>query len=136
MRIDHYGIVVPSISAYLKSHLPPWLDAAAVGPLIHDPLQRANVAFLPAPGGRLELIEPASADSPVHSIIKRGLSLHHHVCFEVENLDRMLELCQNKGMRVVSEPKPAVAFGGRRISFVLGSDMLLWELLEAPAQSP
>jgi methylmalonyl-CoA/ethylmalonyl-CoA epimerase len=130
MKIDHYGIVVPNIEHYLQMNLPVWLKGQSVGPLIEDPLQKVRVAFIEVPGGRIELIEPATEDSPVREILKKRGSSHHHVCFEVENLDSQLLACSKVRMLVVSPPKPAVAFAGRRIAFVMGRDLLLWELLE------
>ena len=34
---------------------------------------------------------------------------------------------------VIQEPTPAVAFGGRRIAWLMGDDRVLTELVERPA---
>jgi methylmalonyl-CoA/ethylmalonyl-CoA epimerase len=130
VKIHHVGIVVPSIDEHMKDHLAPWFSRAAIGPTISDPLQKANVAFVELDGGRIELVEPAAQDSPVSAVLKHGFAVYHHICFEVPDLDAALDHCRNLRMVVVSPPKAAAAFDGRRIAFVLGRDRLLWELLE------
>jgi len=130
MRVDHYGIVVRNISRHIEQYLLPFFPADSLGPVIHDPLQKVNVCFLQLSGGTLELIEPCHDDSPVSAILKRRPAGHHHVCLIVQHLDHVLEDCERAGMVIVSAPMPAVAFGGRRIAFVISRDSLLWELLE------
>lgn len=131
MRIDHFGIVVRSISEHIERYLSPLLGGAKRGPIIHDPLQRVNVCFLGTPdSGRIELIEPNGDDSPVAAFAKKRPGGFHHICFEVDDLDDSLFQCRKAQMVIVSAPNPAVAFDGRRIAFVMSRDSLLWELLE------
>lgn len=130
MKIDHVGIVVRDIRKHFARHLRHLFGAKALGPVIHDPLQKVKVAFIAIPGGRLELVEPAASDSPVRGFLAEKPAGYHHVCLSVADLDAQLKSCQKAGMILASPPKPAVAFGGRRIAFVLGRDRLLWEFLE------
>ena len=103
------------------------------GTITHDPLQRVRVAFLTAPEGptpfQLELVEPAGEESPVARFLESGGGLHH-VCYEVDSLDMFLPLCRSAGILPISEPAPAVAFGGRRIVWVYTPERLLVEYLE------
>jgi methylmalonyl-CoA/ethylmalonyl-CoA epimerase len=131
MQIHHTGIVVPDISAFYTSHLAQFFPESMLGPKIHDPLQKVNAVFIETAGGRLELLEPAAEDSPISALARKAPAGYHHVCLEVEDLDRQLERCRSAKQVIVSPPRPAVAFGGRRIAFVMGRDRLLWELLEA-----
>jgi methylmalonyl-CoA/ethylmalonyl-CoA epimerase len=78
----------------------------------------------------IELVEPAGPESPVSRILKRGGGLHH-LCYEVENLESHLEFCRSVGMTIMRKPVPAVAFGGRRIAWVLAKRRLLIEYLES-----
>jgi methylmalonyl-CoA/ethylmalonyl-CoA epimerase len=65
----------------------------------------------------------------VLGFLKRGGGLHH-LCYEVEDLEKQLEIARSMGMLVTRPPRPAVAFGGRRIAFVYTKHLLLLELLE------
>ena len=130
MKIDHIGIVVRNIAEHYELFLEHLFPRESLGPIIYDPLQKVRVAFIDAPGGKIELIEPAALDSPVSSLVEKKPAGLYHICLEVDDLDKHLELSRRKKQIVISKPKPAVAFGGRRIAFVMGKDMLLWELLE------
>ena len=48
------------------------------GPDFDDPIQKVRGRFLAGPGPRLELLAPLSADSPITSIIQRGVKIYHH----------------------------------------------------------
>jgi methylmalonyl-CoA/ethylmalonyl-CoA epimerase len=127
----HYGFVVKSIDGAVKNFAES-LDANWDGKIIHDPLQVVRVTFLQprTPGNPVvELIEPAGDRSPVLGFLKRGGGLHH-LCYEVDDLEKQLEIARSMGMLVTRPPRPAVAFDGRRIAFVYTKHLLLLELLE------
>jgi methylmalonyl-CoA/ethylmalonyl-CoA epimerase len=130
MRFHHVGILVKNIKTYLESHNYPWFDSANLSELVCDPLQGANVLFVKCPESAIELIEPINDSSPFKKVLSESVALQHHICFEVDDLDSVLLTCVEKKMLVVSAAKPASAFAGRRIAFVMGRDKLLWELLE------
>jgi methylmalonyl-CoA/ethylmalonyl-CoA epimerase len=123
--------VVPSISAVADAFAAS-ISASWDGQIIHDPLQRVQVAFLQPADARnpvYELVEPAGHDSPVTNFLKRGGGLHH-VCYEIDDLELGLEEARGTGFVMVSPPKPAVAFGGRRIAWICSKNRLLIEFLE------
>jgi methylmalonyl-CoA/ethylmalonyl-CoA epimerase len=129
--LHHLGCVVPSISAVADAFAAS-ISASWDGQIIHDPLQRARVAFFKPADARnpvYELVEPASHDSPVTHFLKKGGGLHH-VCYEIENLEAGLKEARGVGFVIVSPPKPAVAFGGRRIAWICSRNRLLIEFLE------
>jgi methylmalonyl-CoA/ethylmalonyl-CoA epimerase len=128
--LHHVGFVVSSIDGSANSFLRS-LNGTWDGEIFHDPLQRVKVAFLSTPGTdvQIELVEPAAGQSPVRSFLTQGGGLHH-LCYEVEDCDQMLGAMRQRGGMIVSRPKPAVAFGGRRIAWALTAEKLLLEFLE------
>jgi len=130
-RIHHIGFVVANIATSVDGFVRS-LSAEWDGQVFADPHQRVKVTFLstgPA-DPQIELIEPAEDGSPVAKfLVDRGGGLHH-VCYEVEDLDREIQDRRSKGGLIAKRPKPAVAFGGRRIAWVITSEQLLIELLE------
>lgn len=129
--LHHLGCVVPSISAAAEAFSAS-LSAHWDGQIIHDPLQRVYVSFFRPVDTRnpvFELVEPAGADSPVIRFLKKGGGLHH-LCYEIDDLELGLKEARSSGFVVVSGPKPAVAFGGRRIAWICTKNRLLIELLE------
>ncbi|HKD86227.1 MAG TPA: VOC family protein [Terriglobales bacterium] len=130
LRLHHVGFVVASIEqampGFLRSLAARW-DVK----VFHDPLQKVKVAFLTtrAEDPQIELVEPAGEDSPVLRFLEQGGGLHH-VCYEVADLEQQLTEFRSRGAVIAKRPKPAVAFGGRRIAWVITAEKLLVELLE------
>lgn len=129
--LHHIGFVVTSIRE-AADNLARSMEASWDGRVIDDPRQVVRVAFLRFrfPGDPLlELVEPAESNSPVLTFLRRGGGLHH-LCYEVDLLDRQMELSRSRGGVIVKPPLPAVAFEGRRIAWVYTRDKLLLEYLE------
>jgi methylmalonyl-CoA/ethylmalonyl-CoA epimerase len=103
-----------------------------VSEVFEDPIQRTRVAFLdlssPAPV-QLELVEPATVDSPVARFLQKGGGLHH-LCYEVDDLQEQIRWMKSQRAVLIRSPKPAVAFSGRHIAWVCTRDSLLVEYLE------
>ena len=129
--LHHVGCVVDSIEDRIESYRIS-LGCTAVSEIFDDPIQRVRVAFLDLPSAglvQLELVEPASPDSPVTRFLEKRGTLHHF-CFEVEDLQQQIEWMKSQRARLIRSPKPAVAFSGRRIAWMLTADSLLVEYLE------
>ena len=99
--------------------------------IFHDPLQKVNVVFLqPAEEGvQVELVAPAGAGSPVAPFLAKGGGLHH-LCYEVDLLEPQIETMKRRKAVVIRPPKPAVAFGGRRIAWMVTRERLVVEYVE------
>lgn len=127
----HVGFVVARIEDCIAS-MAEQLYSNWDGEIIHDPLQKVRVAFLTprsGPMARIELVEPAGPDAPVNRFLQAGGGLHH-VCYETGDLEAELARARSLGAAVLRQPKPAVAFGGRRIAWVITKQKLLVEYLE------
>lgn len=134
-KFHHAGFVVRSIQE-CQGELAELTGSIAVSETVHDPLQQVNVAFLSydAPGAsQVELVEPAGEDCPVQALALRGGGLHH-LCYEVDDLEKQLEVAKKKYAVIVRPPQPAVAFQGRRIAWVMTKHRLLIEYLERTSQ--
>jgi methylmalonyl-CoA/ethylmalonyl-CoA epimerase len=130
-RFHHTGFVVASISAVIESFCRA-VGGSSWSETWHDPLQGVRVAFIyPSHLGdpSVELVEPAAPDSPVAKFLERGGGLHH-LCYEVYNLDQLVRGSAARGLVMIRRPRPAVAFGGRRIAWFLTRERLLIEYLE------
>lgn len=130
-RFHHIGVAVRSIERAAAT-MGRQLGAGSRSEVVHDPVQGVRVCFLPLGELRIELIEPAAEPSPIDGVLKRGMGLYH-VCYEVDDLDAVLARLRAGGATIVSKPKPAAAFDGRRIAFVMAHGLMV-ELLEAPAR--
>jgi len=137
MRLHHLGFVVRDIAATMPGFLRS-MAAAWDSQIFADPNQKVRVAFLTTRTGdpQVELIEPAGDDSPVLRFLNEKGGGLHHACYEVSDLEQELRDFKSRGALIVKRPKPAVAFQGRRIAWVLTPERLLVELLEKDLKSP
>jgi methylmalonyl-CoA/ethylmalonyl-CoA epimerase len=134
-RLHHVGYIVRSIEESMPGFVRS-LGGTWDSRIFHDPIQRVRVAFLQPELGseaQIELVEPAGENSPVRKFLEASNGGMNHLCYEVENLEHSLKEMRSRGARLVRPPKPAVAFEGRKIAWVLTPENLLIELLEATA---
>ena len=79
--------------------------------------RQLQTAFMRAGDTHIELIESLSDDTPIAKHIeKRGPGLHH-VCFDVDDLDAVLERCQEAGLEVIGG-KAEPGAQGKRVAFL------------------
>ncbi len=130
LTLHHVGYAVQLLEPVAQSYLQRFGYVAETG-LLHDPLQTAHVQFLRLPGDRtyLELVAPDGPASKLAAAVRRGGGLNH-LCYVCENLEQAIAHLEATGMKLISDPKPAVAFAGRRICWLLAPDPLPIELVE------
>jgi methylmalonyl-CoA/ethylmalonyl-CoA epimerase len=114
-RIDHIAIVVEDIDKALGF----WRDTLGLD-LNHVedvPEQQAAVAFLPTGESEVELVKPTSEDSGIaRFLMRRGPGIHH-ICFEVDDIEQMLQTLRSRGVRLIDDT-PRIGTGGKKIAFV------------------
>lgn len=133
MKVHHVGIVVPSIEAVLDEYTA-GLGFTQATQVVFDPEQDCRLVLLTGAGdvAGIELIEPASDDSPVARLAKRGGG-YAHICYQVGDLDAEVARLRERGAVLVQKPTPAVLFDGRRVAFMFLRSRQLIELVEEPA---
>ena len=130
-RFHHVGFVVASI----EDSIGPFqasIGAARRSEITLDPIQSVKVAFLiqdQADAPQIELVEPVGQKSPVRRFLERGGGLHH-VCYETADIEAQLKYMQTQGATLIRRPRPAAAFQGRQIAWVMTREKLLVEYLE------
>lgn len=127
--VDHVAIAVPSIATALPVF--ELLAGATGSPIEHVPDQGVNVAFVGTAGCRLELIEPASDDSPINRFLERRGAGLHHVAYRVPDLETALDSLARHGFELIDR-RPRTGAHGRRIAFIhpRSSQGVLTELIE------
>ena len=78
---------------------------------------------------------PNGDDSPVLRFLNEKGGGLHHACYEVADLEQALSEFRSRGSLIVKRPKPAVAFQGRRIAWLLTPEKFLVELLKKAARA-
>lgn len=114
-KIDHLGIVVRS----LDEAIPFYRDTLglAFGGIEEVPGYRVRVAFLHVGESKIELLEPTSDAGMVAEFLRAHGPGFHHVAYEVANLERTIEACRARGVRLI-EGIPRQGAHGARVAFV------------------
>jgi len=112
--IGHIAIVVEDLERALRVY-----EEALGLPLSEVqelPEQRVKAAFLPVGQSQIELLEPTDETSGVARFLAaRGEGLHH-ICLEVDDIERTLLELKEKGLRLINETAVEGAHG--RVAFV------------------
>lgn len=132
-NLHHVGYVVAEIAPFAQIYVERYGYQLATG-IIHDPVQTAFVQFLRLKGDStyLEFVAPDSATSKLANAARKGSSLNH-LCYVVDDIEQATDQLRERGMMILTLPVPAVAFAGRRVSWVMGRDRLPIELVERGA---
>lgn len=104
-----------------------------IGDKIYDPLQLVNLRMCRHDSQPdIELVLPGESDGPLTPLLKHFDELIYHICYEIDDLDEVLDRLDEIGLRAlpVTAPKPAILFGGRMVSFYKVQGFGLIELLE------
>ena len=136
MKLHHLAVVVADIkrSAEFYKKL---LNITPVTKIIHDAGQKVHIQFLagPALGNlQLELLSPDGDDSPLALALKKGGG-PNHLCFEVADLEKTLQLARRQGCRLVAPPVRAPAIADQRIAFVFTPDQQIVEFVQGSAEA-
>src|ERR1700733_7659347 len=100
LRIDPLGIAVASLDSARALYESLGLKIASQETVERE---QVKVAMIPMEGGRIELLEPTSEDSPVGRFLARRGEGLHHVALHVENISAALETLKAQGARLISE---------------------------------
>lgn len=108
--LDHVGIAVANLDEACARY------GTRLGAEVRDRerVGAVEVAFVEVPGETtLELVAPASADSPVGRFLERRGEGLHHVCFRVADVDAALRLAAENGLEVIDRVGRPGARGSR-----------------------
>ncbi|MCF7802768.1 MAG: methylmalonyl-CoA epimerase [Candidatus Marinimicrobia bacterium] len=66
---------------------------------------------------KLEVMEPTDPDSPVGKFLEKKGEGIHHICFEVTDIEEMLQSLKDAGIELINE-EPTLGAGGNKIAFL------------------
>lgn len=130
MKLDHLGVAVESLEAARQAYQALGLDVVHQEWVEKD---QVTVAFVPFNGGRFELLEASSPESPVGRFLSKNGPGLHHVALEVEDIHQYVASLAERGVRMIDqEPRPGAE--GTLVAFVHPSSAggVLIELVERP----
>ena len=131
-RLNHVAIVVPDLGAAAAQYR----DAlgARVSPPLALPAHGVSVVFVELPNGKIELLQPLGADSPVRGFLDKNPSGGmHHLCYEVDDIIAARDRLRAAGARVLGDGEPTIGAHDKPVLFLHPKDFCgtLIELEEA-----
>jgi len=134
LKVDHVGIAVKN----LDDRLGFWREALGMRLAGTEAVatEGVRVAFLPAGESRVELLEATRPDSPVAKFLDtRGEGIHH-ITFQVEAIQPVLDRLKALGISLLDD-SPRAGAGGTKVAFLhpRAAGGVLVELVERPADA-
>jgi len=127
-KIHHVAIVVNDINQSVAF----WRDALGIklSHIEEVASQQSKVAFFPFDHGEIELVQPTTEDSGVAKFLAQKGSGMHHLCFEVDDIEGMIEQLRSKNIRLINEVP--LILEGRKAAFIhpKSADGVLIELYQ------
>ena len=132
-KIDHIAIAVRDIDDAARFYTDILgLDLSGVEVVAE---QKTRVGFLKIGDTNIELVQPVSDDSPLVKFLEtRGPGIHH-ICLEVEDIEKAIEELMERGARMIDD-KPRPGAHNTKVAFIhpKSSGGVLIELNEIPAK--
>ena len=132
-KIDHIAIAVNDIDEAAKFYSDILkLDLSGVEVVTE---QKTKVGFFKIGESNIELVQPASDDSPLVKFLETKGPGIHHICFEVDDINREVEELKKRGARLIDE-KPRPGAHNTRVAFIhpKSSGGVLIELNQLPEE--
>jgi methylmalonyl-CoA/ethylmalonyl-CoA epimerase len=121
--LSHVSIVVPDLAAAARRLRDVY--GLVVGEAKVNEEQGVRLAYVELGNARIELMEPARADSPVAKFLERNPNGGiHHFCLAVEDVEGTVTQLREKGARVLGDGNAQLNVHGERIAFVHPKDFL------------
>jgi methylmalonyl-CoA/ethylmalonyl-CoA epimerase len=120
-RLNHVAIVVPDLAAAAAIYRDS-LGARVSAP-VALPAHGVTVVFVELPNGKIELLEPLGADSPVRGFLdKNPEGGMHHLCCEVDDIIAARDRLRETGARVLGDGEPKIGAHGKPVLFLHPKD--------------
>ena len=130
MHFDHIGVFVSDIE-HGRALLSALLPITRRSETFYDPLLQVAVQFLYDRSGICyELVAPNGPKNPIETVLKTRKNVLNHVAYRVDDIEAKLSELRDAGCFPITEARPAVAFGGRRVVFLYTPLNFIIELVE------
>jgi len=67
--------------------------------------------------GKVELLESMGTDTPIGNFLQKRDPGVHHVCFEVDNVNKAIKELKDSGIRILSD-RPTIGAEGYKVVFI------------------
>ena len=116
-KLNHIAIAVPNLLEAANTYKNTL--GAKVGAPIKQQEHGVTVIFVDLPNSKLELISPLGESSPIENFLKKNPNGGiHHICFEVEDIQKSIKKLKNEGAQVLGTGEAKIGAHGKPVVFL------------------
>ena len=116
-KLNHIAIAVPNLLEAANTYKNTL--GAKVGTPIKQQEHGVTVIFVDLPNSKLELISPLGESSPIENFLKKNPNGGiHHICFEVEDIQKSIKKLKNEGAQVLGTGEAKIGAHGKPVVFL------------------
>jgi methylmalonyl-CoA/ethylmalonyl-CoA epimerase len=132
LMFDHVGIVAKDVDKAARA-LAATIGASESTQRFDDEMLGVSVRFIRDRAGMVyELIAPFGQESPVAKTLASKTNLLNQIAYRTSSLAESVAALRDQGNLPVGPARPAMAFGGAKVQFLLSELGFLIELIESP----
>jgi len=120
-KLNHVAIAVSDIKAAAAVYRNTL--GATVTEASDLPEHGVTTVFIELPNTKIELLQALGDDSPIQRFVEKnpGGGIHH-LCYEVEDIERAITKLQSDGATVLGDGKPKIGAHGKPVIFLHPKD--------------
>ena len=120
-RLNHVAIAVPDLEAGIRTY------ANVLGAQVSErqslPEHGVTVVFVELPNTKIELLEVLGEGSPIAPFLEKNTAGGiHHVCYEVDDIEKARDKLVSEGARVLGDGEPKTGAHGKPVLFLHPKD--------------
>ena len=132
-KINHIGVAVKDLDEAIKLYR----DQLGLEFKGTDEVesQKVKVAFFKIGETNIELVAATSPDSPIAKYLEKNREGIHHICFEVDDINRALESLKERGVKLINE-EPRKGAHNTLVAFIhpKSTNGVLTEICQVPEE--
>ena len=120
-KLNHIAIVVPDINKAKQIYQTKF--NANVSEIKNYKEHGVTVVFIKLKNTKIELMQPYGNNSPIQNFLdKHPEGGIHHICIEVDDIDKSHKLLKEKNVRILGNDKPVIGSHNKPILFLHPKD--------------
>jgi methylmalonyl-CoA/ethylmalonyl-CoA epimerase len=132
LGLDHIGLLTPDVDK-ATAEFARVVKATGATRRFDDEILTVSVRFLRGPDGVVyEMIAPLGENSIVSAALRKGVSIINQLAYRTASIADDIAALKPQGFMPLGPSKPALAFGGAPVQFLLSPMGFVVELIEAP----
>ncbi|MCO4314536.1 VOC family protein [Pectobacterium versatile] len=129
MKLHHFGFLSKKLNETVDTFT--LLGHKIISDIIRDDIRGVDIVFLTSDTNELiEIVSPYTENSIVKNLIKKSNNNLYHIAYSVDDIDEKILNLQHEGFILIDPPKPAIAFNGKKVAFLISSNVGMIELVE------